>query len=822
MPKQPKRKIHTYSEENLRKALEEVKNGAKIRETCRAYGVPRSTLQDRIKGRVSDKPRKMGPDPFLTLESEKRIVDWLIQLAKCGFPIKKQELLNTVQKIVLEEKVTTPFKNGKPGQRWYSSFLLRHPQISARTAESIDTSRAKLTEEYIRSWFHKLEEFLDSIGATDILTSPSRIFNADESGFSLCPKSGRVLGPKGFKNFYEVKKGNEKENITVLLTISADGRICPVCVVYPYKKPPRAIVESLPDEWILGKSESGWMRSDVFFDFVKNGLNEWVLNENIQKPILFFVDGHRSHMSIELSQFCDENRIILYSLPPNATHIMQPADVAVFKPLKEYWRQAVRSWQNENVGKSLTKFDFAPVLKIAVENQNLPEHIRKGFRRCGLFPFDCNAPDYTKCVQNSLENLQPIITPDNDKLQCLSSEDFQTTYKVLDSLKEEMIHKVNDIDLLLQDLKTYEKKKLENNLTENEINEYEVNEDGTLSLVQANKINILRVDIIPPPKDDNKSDCISITDTDIENVIFENLQGTDIGEDIEELRIDTEDDTEPNTTELTAFSASDKENATIIISDNQIPSTKSSQEEIPKAIIVETYYTKDAENETDKVLEPNEAMTVCRAVLTTGVENEKDEKFLSSNDPIDNNKKKAEEERRDNVTEVQEEVSNKKDKPIKKTEKLTTIDKHLIVPKPIEKNKRAKAGPSTSAISSKAWRDYYINKDNEKLEKENIKKRKREEMEKRKLEKATKNEKKLKAKDENDKLKNLVKKKVKCALCLDVLESDAEEEGEKNVGCDLCPRWFHLYCTKMAGETYDSVTDKEFFCDFCCESDQSS
>lgn len=134
-------------------------------------------------------------------------------------------------------------------------------------------------------------------------------------------------------------------------------------MVYPYKKPPRAIVESLPDEWI--------------FDFVKNGLNEWLLKENIQKPILFFVDGHRSHMSIELSQFCDENGIILYSLPPNATHLMQPADVAVFKPLKEYWRQAVRSWQNENAGKCLTKFDFAPVLKIAVENQNLSEHIKK-------------------------------------------------------------------------------------------------------------------------------------------------------------------------------------------------------------------------------------------------------------------------------------------------------------------------------------------------------------------------------------------------------------------------------------------------------------
>jgi hypothetical protein len=58
----------------------------------------------------------------------------------------------------------------------------------------------------------------------DILEDPSRIFNGDETSFSMCPKSGKVLAPKGYKNIYEVKKGNEKETITVLLVFSADGR----------------------------------------------------------------------------------------------------------------------------------------------------------------------------------------------------------------------------------------------------------------------------------------------------------------------------------------------------------------------------------------------------------------------------------------------------------------------------------------------------------------------------------------------------------------------------------------------------------------------
>lgn len=124
-----KKKFHQYSEQNLQSAIQSIRTGTKTREACKIFGVPRSTVQDRLKGRVSEKPRQVGPDPYLTLKNENRIVSCLFELAKCGFPLKKQELLETVQKIVKEENIQTPFKDGKPGQTWYSSFLRRHKEI---------------------------------------------------------------------------------------------------------------------------------------------------------------------------------------------------------------------------------------------------------------------------------------------------------------------------------------------------------------------------------------------------------------------------------------------------------------------------------------------------------------------------------------------------------------------------------------------------------------------------------------------------------------------------------------------------------------------
>lgn len=86
-----------------------------------------------------------------------------------------------------------------------------------------------------------------SIDAMDIFEDPDRIFNGDETGFSLCPKSGKVLGPRGYKNLFIIKNNNEKENITVLLVFSANGKLCPPLVIFPYVRPPKALVNNMPE-----------------------------------------------------------------------------------------------------------------------------------------------------------------------------------------------------------------------------------------------------------------------------------------------------------------------------------------------------------------------------------------------------------------------------------------------------------------------------------------------------------------------------------------------------------------------------------------------
>lgn len=154
-----KKKMFQYSEEALEAALRDIKeNKSAVRNASRTYGVPRSTIQDRLLGKFPGKQGKTGPQPILTVEGEKKIADWIVNMAKRGFPIKKIDLIETVEKIIKDSDKKNKFKGGRPGERWYQNFLKRHPIISLREAEGINKARAVVTEESIRRWFFNLEE----------------------------------------------------------------------------------------------------------------------------------------------------------------------------------------------------------------------------------------------------------------------------------------------------------------------------------------------------------------------------------------------------------------------------------------------------------------------------------------------------------------------------------------------------------------------------------------------------------------------------------------------------------------------------------------
>lgn len=84
-----------------------------------------------------------------------------------------------------------------PGQTWYKCFLRRHPRTSLRTPEGVSDASSKVSETDIRGWFKEISDYFEEKDLLSVLEDPTRIYNADETSFQLCPKTGKVLAPTG-------------------------------------------------------------------------------------------------------------------------------------------------------------------------------------------------------------------------------------------------------------------------------------------------------------------------------------------------------------------------------------------------------------------------------------------------------------------------------------------------------------------------------------------------------------------------------------------------------------------------------------------------
>jgi hypothetical protein len=63
------------------------------------------------------------------------------------------------------------------------------------------------------------------------------------------------------------------------------------------------------------------MDGELFTSFVHH-FHDYIKEKGIPLPVILFVDGQSTPMSLPTALFCSENGIILYCLLENATHMI--------------------------------------------------------------------------------------------------------------------------------------------------------------------------------------------------------------------------------------------------------------------------------------------------------------------------------------------------------------------------------------------------------------------------------------------------------------------------------------------------------------------
>ena len=92
------------------------------------------------------------------------------------------------------------------------------------------------------------------------------------------------------------------------------------------------------------------------------------------------LDGHESHKTLQATDFDHDNGLTVISLPPHASHRMQPLDRAFFESLESGYSKAVNNWVLSNRGRRLTQFDIVPLFATAYNRSATVDSATKGFR----------------------------------------------------------------------------------------------------------------------------------------------------------------------------------------------------------------------------------------------------------------------------------------------------------------------------------------------------------------------------------------------------------------------------------------------------------
>jgi hypothetical protein len=60
-------------------------------------------------------------------------------------------------------------------------------------------------------------------------------------------------------------------------------------------------------------------------------------------------DRHTSHIGVGLIENARKENVVILKLPPHTSHVLQPMDLCVFRPLKLKWDEEIIKCQRKNM-----------------------------------------------------------------------------------------------------------------------------------------------------------------------------------------------------------------------------------------------------------------------------------------------------------------------------------------------------------------------------------------------------------------------------------------------------------------------------------------
>ena len=412
------RKKHAYQSKALNNALKDVQTGTRnVNEASRHPLTASQDLPLIIGSTVAMAGKKEGRK--LSQDDEEALVEYIRYMDAIGHPLGISEIKTFAWSISKRSINPDCFGDNGPSHKWWRGFRLRHKNLTLRKPDKLDRRRNNTAKRsVVREHFEKLKESLEK---ANLLNKPEHIFNVDETGMEMNKGTGKVVVDRSVKKHYQESVG-DREHITANVCYSSSGHVLPPMIIFQHCFPSSDYSRSGPDGCLYAKSESGYMDGELF--------KEWFTKIFLPKtshlrPAMLILDGHCSHLTIDLIDLARENDIILYCLPPHLTYLLQPLDVAVFKSLKVHFTKFAHQVKLVSLASkkilTVNRTNFTALFREAFEACMIMSTIKNGFRKCGIYPYDPSSIDWTKLKNDEITEEVPVPPATSSTSSALSA-----------------------------------------------------------------------------------------------------------------------------------------------------------------------------------------------------------------------------------------------------------------------------------------------------------------------------------------------------------------------------------------------------------------
>ena len=191
------------------------------------------------------------------------------------------------------------------------------------------------------------------------------IINWDQTGINYVPVSSWTMEKQGARRV-EIVGVDDKQQITAVFSCSMAGDFLPIQVIYKGTTSRCLPSYTFPSDWHITHSINHWSNDTTMQGYIEKLLLPYIKNKRKELqlepdyPALVMFDVFKGQCSVKLFKILEDNHVSVVLVPPNCTDRLQPLDISINKPAKNFLREQFQDWYADQIcqqlqGKTETK-----------------------------------------------------------------------------------------------------------------------------------------------------------------------------------------------------------------------------------------------------------------------------------------------------------------------------------------------------------------------------------------------------------------------------------------------------------------------------------